>query len=355
MNEHVVQPEVEKSMLKLQKLGVALGSGLAVMAMANGAFAQDADAPQYVGQEALDVNEQPQGFSGNLGVEASFNLVSNQNVIGQNEGTSFLLGGAVNGGLDYFSGKHQWRNTLGYNTSWARTPVLQEFVKNNDKLELESIYNYLLNDWIGPYARASAETSWFATELVSAEPTGYLITREDGTVDGEVTDRLRVADPLTPLNLFQSAGVALEPVRQEAVRATLRVGFGAREALAAGVLVVQDDDATADVELVELSNAYQAGAEAFIGVEGKFPEQRVDYRVGATALVPFLNNDDEDRSPFELTRIGMTGKVRVAIVDWMGLTYSLMVLSDPQLLDETQVQNSVLLTFNYTLIDTAEE
>ncbi|RAL24779.1 hypothetical protein DL240_00790 [Lujinxingia litoralis] len=339
-------------MLKFQKVGVALGAGLMALSVSGVAVAQDAADPMYVGQEQLETDEQPQGFSGQLGVEASFNLVSNQNVIGQNEGTSFLLGGAVNGGLDYFRGKHQWRNTLAYNTSWARTPVLREFVKNNDKMELESIYNYLLNDWIGPYGRGSVETSAFATELVTEEATGYLITRPDGSVDGEVTDRLRTADPISPLNLFQSVGVALEPVRQEAVRATLRVGFGAREALTEGVLVVQDDETTGDVELVELENAYQAGAEAFLGLEGKFPEQRIDYRVGATALVPFINNDQEDRSPFDLARIGVTGKVRVAIVDWMGLTYSLMVLSDPQLLDATQVQNSLLLTFNYTLIDT---
>lgn len=342
-------------MLKLQRMGLAVGVGLMALSSASVAVAQDADVPQYVGQEPVIGDEQPQGFSGQLGVEASFNLVSNQNVIGQNEGTSLLLGGALSGGLDYFEGRHQWRNTLLYNTSWTRSPTLKNFVKNNDKVELESIYNYLLNDWVGPYARASVETSAFATELVSEEATGYLITREDGTVDGEVTDRLRVADPLSPLNLFQSVGVAMEPVRQEAVRATLRVGFGAREAFAQGVLAVQDDAATNDVELVELSDAYQAGAEAFIGVEGKFPERRIDYRIGATALVPFLNNDEQDRSPLDLTRIGMTGKVRVAIVDWMGLTYSLMVLSDPQLLEETQVQNSLLLTFNYTLFDSAEE
>jgi hypothetical protein len=291
------------------------------------------------------------GFDGRLSTKATFNVVSNSNVVGQNDGTSLLLGGNLLGGLDFIEGDHKVSNTLSYNTSWARTPVIDEFVKNNDSIQLENLYNYFLTDWIGPYARLSFETSLFPTERVTADAQNYEITELDGGIDARTTDRLRLADPANPFELFQSAGIFLEPVRKQAIQAELRVGFGARETLASGVLVVQDDPDTAPVEVEELDDAIQAGAEAFLGAKGEFPEQRLSYRLGATALIPFVNNDDTDRSSVELTRLGFNGDITYNALEWLGLSYNVKVLDDPQLLNKTQVQNSLLLTFSYTFLE----
>lgn len=296
-------------------------------------------------------DEREQGFHGSLGVEASFNLVSNRNVVGQNDGTSILIGGGLNGRLDYLRGRHVWRNTLSYNTSWARTPTLELFVKNNDLVELESLYNYHYLDWLGPFGRFNLETSVFPTFQIAEAPRDYLITRQDGSQLRNITDELQLAESFSPLSLFQSVGVALEPVRREQITTTFRLGFGARQTFADGVLAIQDVAGTESIEVRELEDAFQAGAEAFAGIQGRLPEQRITYRLGATALIPFLNNDDTARTPLELTRLGLTGTARIALFDWMGLTYSLRILNDPQLLDEAQIQNSLLLTFNYTLIE----
>ncbi|MGM0557944.1 MAG: hypothetical protein ACQEVA_16280, partial [Myxococcota bacterium] len=295
--------------------------------------------------------EREDGFDGRLSTSATFNLVSNSNVVGQNDGNSVMLGGNILGGLDFTEGKHKVSNTLTYNTSWARTPVIAEFVKNNDEIQLENIYNYFLTDWIGPYARLSFETSLFPTERVTGDQKNYEITRLDGGVDTEVTNRLRLADPVNPFELFQSAGIFLEPVRRQAIQAMLRVGFGARETLANGVLIVQDDPNSANIQVQELDDVIQAGAEAFLGAQGKFPEQRIDYRLGATAMIPFINNSDTDASAVDLTRLGFNGALTFNALDWLGLSYDVNVLSDPQMLDKVQVQNSVLLTFNYTFLE----
>ena len=324
----------------------------AVLVLALGMGTAAADELEYVEVDSavFEGDGREDGFHANLGVEASFNLVSNQNVVGQNDGTSLLIGGGLNGALDYLRGKHVWRNRLTYNTSWARTPVLEQFVKNNDLVELESVYNYHYLDWIGPFGRFNLETSAFETVALTQQPRDYLITRRDGTQLRNITDELQLAEAWNPLSLFQSVGVAMEPLRQEWATTTFRVGFGARQTFADGVFVIQNDPTTPVVEVRELENTYQAGAEAFAGIEGRLPEQRIQYRLGVTALVPFLNNDDTERSPLELTRIGLTGTARMAIFEWMGLSYSLRILNDPQLLAEPQFQNSLLLTFNYTLI-----
>lgn len=334
---------------------VVAGVLLALSLCSSSAWAQQEDETVYVKPD--DVQETPAEigselvFDGRLSAKASFNVVSNSNVVGQNDGTSLLLGGSILGGLDLIMDRHKVKNTLTYNTSWARTPVIAEFVKNNDSVQLESLYNYFLADWVGPYGRLSFETSVFATERVTADAETYELILNDGTTETRVTDRLQLADPLNPFELFQSVGFFVEPVRKQAIQASVRLGFGARETLTEGVLVVQDDADTANVEVTELADTIQAGAEAFVGVEGVFPAQRVDYRIGATALVPFLTNADNGRSALELTRLGFNGAITFNVLDWMGLSYDVKLLDDPQILDETQVRNSLLLTFGHTFLE----
>lgn len=320
------------------------------------AFAQDGvDETEYVEAVAFD-EELDEGLRYYLGVEASLNIVSNQNLVGQNDGTSILLGGGLEGGLDWVSGAHVIRNTLTYSTSWARTPVIEQFVKNSDALQYEGLYNYYVLDWLGPFARADIQTSLMPTDTVSSETEIYRITEENGAIRTEITDELRVAEAFRPLSLFESVGVAMEPIREEAIRTVLRVGFGARQTFASGVVTV--DDEAGDDGMIQgkvLSDTFQAGAEAFLGLEGRLPEQRIRYRLGATTLIPFINNDDTGRSPIELARVGLAGNVRVNIFEWLGLTYNITVLRDPQLIDKLQTQNSLLLTFNYSLFDTTKE
>jgi hypothetical protein len=338
-----------------------LASGLAIaLSLVATSFApaevtaQEKDPKAEAGEEAVTPTGRRPGLDGRFGIKGSFNLVSNSNVIGQNDGTSLLLSGSLLGGLDFIEGRHEVRNTLTWNTSWARTPVIDEFVKNYDTIELEDIYSYYVTEWFGPYGRLSFKSSLFETNRVTADQRDYAISRLDGSTDTQTTDRLELADPFEPFELTQSVGLFTNPVREQAIDLSLRVGFGARQALAEGTLVVQDDEATDVIEVVEIDDAIQAGFEGFLGVEGDFPEQRTSYRAGFEALIPVANNDDTGRSGLELTRWGLNAGVTYSMFDWLGLSYDLRLLRDPQLLDKTQVQNSVLLTFQYTFFEQDE-
>ena len=305
-------------------------------------------------EDAVTPTGRRPGLDGRFGVKGSFNLVSNSNVIGQIDGTSLLLSGSLLGGLDFIQGRHEVRNTLIWNSSWARTPVVDEFVKNYDNIELEDLYSYYVTPWFGPYGRLSFRSSLFETNRVTADQIDYSIDRLDGTTDTPTTDRLELADPFEPFELTQSVGLFTNPVREQALDLSIRLGFGARQALAEGTLVVQDDSATDVVEVVEIDDAIQAGFEGFLGVAGDFPEQRTSYRAGFEALVPVANNDDTGRSAWELTRWALTGGVTFSMFEWLGLSYDLRLVSDPQLLEKTQVQNSLLLTFQYTFFEQGE-
>jgi len=333
---------------------------LIIMACVAGSLWTTSAAAQVVSKDVTEIvpdgaiksldDESRKGFDGMLSIGANLNLASNSNVVGQDDGFSTLFGLSLVTGLDYLYKRHEVRNTLKISESWARTPVLDEFIKNTDVLEFESLYNYFLLDWMGLFGRLAMNTAMFKSEAITANPTDYAIARNDGTLESQTTIRLELAGAFAPFTLNESIGVFADPFNSEPLKLTMRVGFGARETFADGVLASQDDAATPAIELTELSNVYQAGAEGFAGVTGKVLE-KINYEVGGSVLIPFINNDDTDRTAMDLARYGVVAQVGTNIFDWMSLNYQFRALKDPQLLDEWQVQNALLLTFNYTFVE----
>lgn len=299
-------------------------------------------------------DEDVSGWNKSLAGIATINLVSNSSVVGQVDGTSMLLGLGLAGTADYVEGKSVFRSTLAISESVARTPVLDEFVKTNDVVQLEGLYNYFLTKKVGLYGRLAVTSSLFAATDVRAEPTTWIVKGETDPLK-ENSFRLRLSDPGKPLTLNQSVGAFLDPKRSEKLNINFRLGFGSRETIAKDVLVIDDNKDTAEVELVRLSNVYQLGVEGFAGITGKAEKGKLTYRAGASVLFPMVNNDADNRSTGDLTRIGFEGNLTVNVFDWMSLVYNLSVVRDPQLFPKdqqlTQIQNNLLLTFKYALVE----
>ncbi len=304
------------------------------------------------GAEKTDV----QGWSPVLGVTSTINLTSNSNVVGQVEGFSTLFGLGVTGGADYVHGKHLLRTTLSLAESFARTPVIDEFVKTNDVVKLEGLYNYFLTKDLGAYGRLSLATSAFAAEDVRGVETSWVEKVANGTPIALGTNRFRqrLASSFAPFTIDESVGGFAEPIRKDKLHLSFRAGIGGRHTLADSVLLIDDDTATPEVELLRLSNVHQLGAELFAGATGKLQNGKANYRAGVSVLFPFVNNDKDDRSTTTLTRVGFEGALTFNMYSWMSLVYSLNITRDPQLFPKgnelVQVQNSLLLTFNLTLV-----
>jgi peptidoglycan hydrolase CwlO-like protein len=67
-----------------------------------------------------------------------------------------------------------------------------------------------------------------------------------------------------------------------------------------------------------------------------------------TALFPFLNNDDTDRSILKLTKVQLAAALGMSVVSWLSINYQLKVTRDLQLVDAVQVQNALLFSLQYT-------
>lgn len=331
-------------------------AGLIAGALSAGnAFAQagDGKVTQLVpANQDIKAPADKDGLRGTLGLAANFAIAQNSNVVGQLDGVSYLIGAALSATLDYTSGHHEVKNVLSLAESFARTPALDPLVKTNDALRIESIYSYYFVNWAGAFGRLAFESSVFATNDHRAEPTNFSIKRLNGNVDNITGEKkLELSGSFEPISFAQSVGAVLRPVEEEGATITVRAGFGGRETIARGILLNTDDAATLDVvELTETDNVVQGGLEAALGIAGKFPEERLTYGLDLSVLYPILNNDELNRSAGDLIRMAAAAQVSLSTFEWLAIIYQLKAVSDPQLLDEVQVQNNLLLSFKYDII-----
>ncbi len=314
----------------------------------------ETDAPK--GAEENDVN----GWNPFLGLTSTVSLVDNSSVIGQVDGFSTLFGLGVLGGADYIHDRHLLRTTLNINEGFARTPVVDRFVKTSDNVKLEGLYNYFLTKTLGAYGRLSLATSVLETVDVRGTPTSWV---DDTGMTPTPLNTSKFSQKLSgafkPFTLTESAGGFADPIRTEKFNLSFRLGLGGRHTFADGVLVNHDDGMTPEIELLRLSDVHQLGAEAFAGATGKLDKGKANYKAGLAVLFPFVNNDSFDRSASALTRVGFEGSMAYAMSSWLAVVYSLSITRDPQLFPKdkelVQVQNTLLLTFQMSLVKKREK
>jgi len=301
-----------------------------------------------------------QGWNPFLGLTSTLSLVDNSSVIGQVDGFSTLFGLGLLGGADYVQDRHLLRTTLAVNEGFARTPVVDRFVKTNDNVKLEGLYNYFLTKDLGVYGRLSFATSVLNTTDVRGTPTSWVdVTGATPVPLATNAFSQKLSGAFKPFTISESIGGFADPVRKDWLNLSFRLGAGGRSTFADGVLVNNDMAMTPEIELLRLSDVHQLGAEAFAGATGKLNKGAANYKVGVAVLVPFVNNDKYDRTATALTRIAFEGNLTYAMKSWLSLVYSLAITRDPQLFPSgkelLQVQNTMLLTFQLNLVKKKEK
>lgn len=340
------------------------------------AFAEEPGKTIYVPDKVESKKEKLKhtGWDGSFNIGASTALSQSSSVVGRIDGTSFTFGAQLKGGLLYLKNAHEWRNALGYGLTYTRTPALPAFIKTNDELGLESIYLYHLKrvPWLGPFARVTLNLPFFPgddvrsrADAVGSAPAGQTlyVNKADPTDrislgnsrlslgDDDVAS-LRLSDPFLPTRLRETVGVFAKPVDRSDLGLEVKLGFDARQTFAGGQLAIDDDSTTADIEFSRLSDVYQGGPSAGIVAAGVMADKRVGYVALAEVMIPVINNQSsgDDKSIGELTNVHLELNLSFKLVAWASLDYQFKALYEPQLLDEFQLQNNLLLTFSYALI-----
>jgi hypothetical protein len=336
---------------------LTLAAALALALLAAPAFAEE-----YVPEEGAKGQDQPEGeakWDFTLSIGASGNLSQNTSVIGQPDGSSYTLGGKLEFGADYISASHEVRNDFLIVNTFTRTPVIPEFVRSADTLRLETIYYYHLEKlpWVGPFARLQLETSLFkGINLQPSEVTYETRTPEGDLVETRQSDRQELTDSFRPLKFKESVGAFARPVSSKVFDVELRLGIGSQQIFADGGLALADNEDTTPIEIVQLEDSVQAGGEFVTTIGGAIFGKRLTYNTGLEVLVPFYNSggQQDNRGPIDLANIEVYARASLKVVEWASLDYEFRAVRQPLLLDEFQIQNNLLLTFGYTLLDSDE-
>jgi len=339
--------------MKRHALGRKLASltTVAVMCLASGGLAQPPGEHEQEAPRGARAGE-PGGWRRGLTLGGTLNLIQSDNVVGQADAFTVLVGVWLAGQADYLRGPHELRSSLQLNLAWARTPAVAELVKSNDLVRAESLYHQRMLGGMGPYAHVALITHLLPAEDVRPFPRPYLIERTDGTVETLAPQRLRLSGALNPLTLTQAAGWLARPVEAPTFTWDVRLGAGARQTLLRGdTFVLLEREDTPEVDVVEVAPVFQAGLELATGLRGALEEGRFGYELGASALVPFVSNGERGRTPLERVRLVADARVNVAVLRWLTLSYQLLVVYDREFLDAVQTQNNLLLRVQYMLGD----
>ncbi|MFT6399359.1 MAG: hypothetical protein ACJAYU_004124 [Bradymonadia bacterium] len=300
---------------------------------------------EFVAEVSDAEAERPDGWTHTVNLGASIQVAGSNKVPGQPDGPSVTLS------LNFAYGGHLWRGhnelrlTGTLSEAISRTPLVDDFVKSTDTLAAEAIYYYHLPSapWIGPFLRTSARTSLFAGVDVRSDDVDYLR-------DGEVitADRLRLTDSFSPTYLKQSVGVFARPVEDQSLTIDFRLGVGSRETFADGSYVLGDDDATPEIELTALNTFTQAGGEFATELYGASGD--ITYGASYEMMVPFYDSIDEDLDPIPATNYEIGANFGARLSDWASVSYELGLLRIPQIVEEWQITNQLLLNFNYGFV-----
>lgn len=281
-------------------------------------------------------------------------LVNNRKVVGQTPGTSITLGGSSVARLEWLQDRHEWTNALNFALQYTRDPSLETFIKSLDELSFESFYLYRFPsiDWVGPYASFHFDTSVLKSKDVQTETSDYVVSERDGGQSTATGKSLKLTRAFAPLSLKESVGAYFRPRQRDVFSPQLLVGVSARETYAKGQRALNDDDATAEIEVIELRNIYQLGSEIKASAKGVLDQERFEYGASASILTPWLNNkaSGDDRSALKLSLIEMKTKFSYHFADWIKASYSFLALKDPQLISGFQLSHDLKLTIGLDIL-----
>ncbi len=311
---------------------------------------KDAGGPTEKGKLVqAEAGKRVPGWAPGIAVGGTFNLNDSRNVVGQQDGTAFTLGAALDASLEFNQGIHEWRNNLRAGAGATRAPAIGEFVKTADGLKFESIYLLHAIEQFGPFARFGLDTNMFPSLDIRPAAVNYEVANRDGTTTSYTGRRLALTDAFKPLTLKESIGAFYQPIHTDRIALEGRAGIGGQETFAKGQLAIADDPKTTDkIEVKELSDFAEIGAEGVANAWGFIDEtKRVSYTVGVGVLVPFAHTDlakGDNRGLGDLINVDINGGLHVKVFDWASLDYKLAVIRQPLLVDAWQVANTLLVT-----------
>jgi hypothetical protein len=321
--------------------------GLAALALAAVALAPDARA-----DEAATVVTARSSTAGTLG------LADARSWLGRSDGGAIEAGVRSRFALQLLHERHALTVEATAAAAIAPSPHGDDLVKGTDGLAADVRWVRYVMSWFGPYVRAGAGASLFrATDDRDAD-TAFRVERAAGRVETIVAERLVLTEPLRPVTLHQEAGAAIHPVRTAPVDVVLLAGVGGRQTLAEGQLALDDDPATATVEVLEARDAAHFGVVGGVAIDGALDAIALDVRLRLDTSFPVVHTEPPagsagaasgEAGPMDLASLEASGQLAFALGSFASIGYEFAAVREPLVLDAIQFKSSLCLTLGVSL------
>lgn len=303
-----------------------------------------------------------------LNVGGTVALNQQENIVGTTNGLNVLVGLFGNFSLVLNRGDHFLKVDSQLSLT-IRDPETADAFSTMDYFKGSALYAFnIKNKFVGPYGRVGFATKVFPGYLYLEEnelATGVVnVNRLDGTVDTFVFGgaanaddlRIEVAKAFAPLILQEEVGVNLKAadinLKLLELSVATRLGFGLRQGITNGLLVVDGSEDGTPVNLFEIDDYFTLGPVA--GATATITFARWLFGSGEVGLmVPVKDTDAAGDSFGErlLIDLSATGGLKFPSLSFFygSIDYTLRLQREGYLTTDTQFAHSIMARANLQL------
>jgi len=231
--------------------------------------------------------------------------------------------------------------------------------KVTDRLRADVLYTYSLYGRTGPYARVSAESQIFPTDILVSEEGSYVIIDEEEDPDSynasnyepmflEINDTFHISDAWSPTIIREGVGINTTFLQKSrSMNFNWRVGYGMRQNLYNDTLVNEDSPGTDLIEYQPVSNFFQRGIESTVVASLRLPG-RIVYATDLEFFVPFDVAGDAEAWQ-EYVAASWRNTISLRITRNLSLNYFLDVDIEPEVVTDRQVEQSLFLRASWSI------
>jgi hypothetical protein len=215
---------------------------------------------------------------------------------------------------------------------------------SRDRLRVDLVYTYFLNEWVGPYLAAGAIASIFPAEVIATEDFTVRRLNTDGTSEDEQVDAseaFNTSGAFGSVQLRQGIGINLRVLRTTSADINFRVGAGFRQNLFHDAYVEEDDPDTAVHEYRELENFNQEGIESVLTGRMRFL-RFLTYTTEAELFGGF--------DAFLEPTVSWLNTLSFRFTSYAALDYTIDLRSQPQVTEDLQLRQNVLLRLSWDIL-----
>ncbi len=320
------------------------------------AFGQGSD---FLMDKPKKVEKKKYGWHPMLKTSGTVSWANSKDVVGQTDGSTWNLGYILTGQLIYLSKTgHEWKNDLGWQLNYVKTPLFDQFSKSLDNFEISSAYLYHVPkiNWMGPYAQLGLKTSLLDGYMINATGADLTIRYLDpkGNELRQATivaqDSVDMTKAFAPTIIKQSLGAFVKPFERPWAKPYIQLGGGAWEIYGRGGWTLADDAATPELEIKEIEDTVQIGAELNFAMTGTIKKD-INYGVKANFMLPFYTTSDTALSGMDLLNMDFEFKAGYKLSKFVSVEYSFKAVKIPLVSEKWQIQQGIVLSFNATLIE----